>query len=53
MTSWISRSINAIRAFLFGGDIGQSRLTPEHGWLLPPKAPVAVRPASRTPNPRG
>jgi len=41
MTSWIERTLQALRSLLGWNDISERRLTPAHGWLLV-RRPVAV-----------
>jgi hypothetical protein len=41
MTSWIERTLQALRSLLGWNDISELRLTPAHGWLLV-RRPVAV-----------
>ena len=47
MTSRIKRTLHTLRALLGWNEISDRRLTPGHGWLLPPAAcsePGAVAP---------
>jgi len=41
MTSWIERTLQALRSLLGWNHLSERRLTPAHGWLLV-RRPVAV-----------
>jgi hypothetical protein len=54
MKELLSRLVAGIRSWIGWGDIDETRLSPEHGWLLPtssavgvPARAVAAKPARR------
>ena len=42
--SLLTRSLSALRTWLGLGDPSHDRLTPSHGWLLPPAEVAVARP---------
>lgn len=50
MRELFNRIVAEVRSWLGWGDIDKTRMSPEHGWLLPQAATVAARHPAADPN---